>query len=101
MHKKLPVAVRWHGRGGQGVVTASRVLATAALKGGYFLQSLPDFGAERSGAPIAAYTRISETPPVDRGPVYDPDALNISTSTCPISDEFQPHHEKPRHVSDR
>jgi pyruvate ferredoxin oxidoreductase gamma subunit len=77
MQKQLPIEVRWHGRGGQGVVTASRILATAALKGGYYLQSLPDFGAERSGAPIAAYTRISETPPIDRGPVYEPDAVII------------------------
>ncbi len=81
MHRTLPVAVRWHGRGGQGVVTASRILATAALKGGYYLQSLPDFGAERSGAPIAAYTRISETPPIDRGPVYDPDAVIVLDSS--------------------
>tara|TARA_B100000959_G_C14996519_1_gene630484 strand:- start:8681 stop:9280 length:600 start_codon:yes stop_codon:yes gene_type:complete len=74
---QLPIEVRWHGRGGQGVVTASRILASAALKGGYYLQSLPDFGAERSGAPIAAYTRISETPPIDRGPVYEPDAVIV------------------------
>ena len=72
MQKKLPVEVRWHGRGGQVVVTASRKLATAALKGGYYFQSLPDFGAERSVALIAAYTRISKPPPVDRGPVPNP-----------------------------
>jgi 2-oxoacid:acceptor oxidoreductase gamma subunit (pyruvate/2-ketoisovalerate family) len=77
LEKRLPIEVRWHGRGGQGVVTASRILASAALKGGYYLQSLPDFGAERSGAPIAAYTRISETPPIDRGPVYEPDAVIV------------------------
>lgn len=77
MDKRLPNEVRWHGRGGQGVVTASRILASAALKAGYYLQSLPDFGAERSGAPIAAYTRISETPPIDRGPVYETDAVIV------------------------
>ena len=81
MQKQLPIEVRWHGRGGQGVVTASRILATAALKGGYYLQSLPDFGAERSGAPIAAYTRISETPPIDRGPVYEPDTVIVLDSS--------------------
>lgn len=75
MKSKLPLEIRWHGRGGQGVVTASRILATAALNGGYHLQSLPDFGAERSGAPISAYTRISESPPVDRGPITEPDAV--------------------------
>lgn len=81
MQKMLPIAVRWHGRGGQGVVTASRILASAALKGGYYMQSLPDFGAERSGAPIAAYTRISETPPVDRGPVDEPDVVIVLDSS--------------------
>lgn len=81
MQKMLPVAVRWHGRGGQGVVTASRILASAALKGGYYMQSLPDFGAERSGAPIAAYTRISETPPVDRGPVDEPGVVIVLDSS--------------------
>ncbi|MDP6667686.1 MAG: 2-oxoacid:acceptor oxidoreductase family protein [Dehalococcoidia bacterium] len=81
MEKKLPLAIRWHGRGGQGVVTASRILASTALKGGYYLQSLPDFGAERSGAPIAAYTRISETPPVDRGPVDEPDVIIVLDSS--------------------
>jgi pyruvate ferredoxin oxidoreductase gamma subunit len=81
MQKMLPVTVRWHGRGGQGVVTASRILASAALKGGYYMQSLPDFGAERSGAPIAAYTRISETPPVDRGPVDEPGVVIVLDSS--------------------
>ncbi len=68
----LPAEVRWHGRGGQGVVTASRLLATAALEGGYYPQSLPDFGAERSGAPVGAYTRIDDRPPTMRGPVDNP-----------------------------
>jgi len=71
-HELLPIRLRWHGRGGQGVVTASRIIAEAALQAGLYLQSLPDFGAERSGAPIAAHTRIDLAPPVDRGPVTDP-----------------------------
>lgn len=41
------------------------------------MQSLPDFGAERSGAPISAHTRISETPPVDRGPIGEPDVVIV------------------------
>ena len=72
-----PLAIRWHGRGGQGVVTASRILATAALNGGYYMQSLPDFGAERSGAPIAAHTRIDTEPPAERGPIEQPDVVII------------------------
>ncbi|MBI4219687.1 MAG: 2-oxoacid:acceptor oxidoreductase family protein [Chloroflexi bacterium] len=69
---RLPAGVIWHGRGGQGVVTASRLLATAALRAGMYPQSLPEFGAERSGAPLVAYTRIGEAPPILRGPIQDP-----------------------------
>lgn len=58
-------------------MTASRILATAALRAGYYLQSLPDFGAERSGAPISAHTRISKIPPVDRGPIGEPDVVIV------------------------
>jgi pyruvate ferredoxin oxidoreductase gamma subunit len=77
MKPQLPLEIRWHGRGGQGVVTASRILATAGLKAGHYMQSLPDFGAERSGAPIAAHTRIGESPPVERGPIDFPDVVII------------------------
>ncbi len=73
----MPVEIRWHGRGGQGVVTASRMLATAALRAGYYPQSLPDFGAERSGAPVAAYSRIGTEPPTVRGPVTAPTAVVV------------------------
>jgi pyruvate ferredoxin oxidoreductase gamma subunit len=51
--------VRWHGRGGQGVVTASQLLARSALREGKHVQAFPEFGPERMGAPIKAYTRIS------------------------------------------
>jgi pyruvate ferredoxin oxidoreductase gamma subunit len=77
MEFQLPLSVRWHGRGGQGVVTASRILATAALKAGHYMQSLPDFGAERSGAPVAAHTRIDTAPPAERGPIEAPDVVVI------------------------
>ncbi len=52
--------VRWHGRGGQGVVTASQLLARSALREGKYVQAFPEFGPERMGAPIKAYTRISD-----------------------------------------
>lgn len=52
--------VRWHGRGGQGVVTASQLLARSALREGKHVQAFPEFGPERMGAPIKAYTRISD-----------------------------------------
>ncbi|GBD11417.1 Pyruvate synthase subunit PorC [bacterium HR23] len=66
------VEVRWHGRGGQGVVTASNLLAESALLDNLYFQSLPEFGAERSGAPVVAYTRIADTPIPFRFPVQEP-----------------------------
>ena len=78
---RLPFEVRWHGRGGQGAVLASRLLATGALAAGYYLQSLPDFSAERAGAPVAAYTRIDRVPPTVRGPVTEPGAVVVIDPT--------------------
>jgi len=52
--------IRWHGRGGQGVVTASQLLARSAMREGKYVQAFPEFGPERMGAPIKAYTRISD-----------------------------------------
>lgn len=55
-------SIRFHGRGGQGAKTASAVLADAALHKGKYIQSFPEYGAERMGAPIKAFTRISDEP---------------------------------------
>ncbi len=52
--------IRWHGRGGQGAKTASQLLADINLQEGKFVQSFPEYGPERSGAPIKAYNRVSE-----------------------------------------
>lgn len=54
--------VRWHGRGGQGAKTAAQFLAEAALETGRYIQAFPEYGPERAGAPIRAYTRIDEAP---------------------------------------
>lgn len=54
--------IRWHGRAGQGIVTASELLAESALKEDKYFQAFPDYGPERMGAPIRAYTRISNRP---------------------------------------
>ena len=54
------IEVRWHGRGGQGIVTVSRLLAEAALLDGKYIQAFPQFGSERQGAPIIAYSRIDD-----------------------------------------
>jgi len=54
--------IRWHGRAGQGIVTAGELLAEAALQEDRYFQAFPDYGPERMGAPIKAYTRISDEP---------------------------------------
>ena len=56
------IEIRWHARGGQGAVTASKILASAVIREGKYAQSNPDYGAERSGAPLRAYNRVSEDP---------------------------------------
>lgn len=54
--------IRWHGRGGQGVVTAAKLLAASALREGKYFQAFPEYGPERRGAPVQAFTRIDEQP---------------------------------------
>ena len=52
--------VRLHGRGGQGTVTAAELLAISAINEGKFAQAFPSFGAERRGAPVLAFVRLSD-----------------------------------------
>ena len=54
--------IRWHGRGGQGAVTAAKMVAEVALGQHMHFQAFPEYGPERSGAPIVAFTRISSEP---------------------------------------
>jgi len=54
--------IRWHGRGGQGAVTAAKFLAEVALASGKNIQAFPEYGPERMGAPIQAFTRIASSP---------------------------------------
>ncbi len=56
------IEIRWHGRGGQGAVTASKMLAASALRMGKYFQAFPEYGPERRGAPVQAFTRISDEP---------------------------------------
>lgn len=69
--------IRWHGRAGEGVVTASELLAEAAMEEGKFFQAFPEYGSERMGAPIKAYTRISDTPIEVHCPILEPDMIII------------------------
>jgi len=74
-------AVRIHGRGGQGAVTAAEVLSVAAFDEGRHAQAFPTFGSERTGAPVVSFCRIDDRPIRLREPITDPDALIIQDAT--------------------
>jgi pyruvate ferredoxin oxidoreductase gamma subunit len=69
--------VRLHGRGGQGVVSAAQLIADAAVLEGKYVQAFPEFGAERSGAPIAAYARVSDGPIEIHSFIRSPDVVVV------------------------
>ncbi len=73
--------IRIHGRGGQGAVVASRLLALAFFKEGKWVQSFPTFGAERRGAPVAAFTRVDGKPIRLRCGIREPDVLLVLDPT--------------------
>jgi len=76
--------IRFHGRGGQGAVVASIVLASAFFKEGKFVQAFPSFGAERRGAPVVAFTRVSDEEIRERFGIYKPDCLIILDSSLTL-----------------
>ena len=77
--------IRFHGRGGQGMKTASRILGTAFFVEGYEIQDAPRYGAERRGAPIFAYVRASHAPINERGIITQPDLVIVADdSLIPI-----------------
>ena len=71
------ISVRFHGRGGQGAVIASKLLATALFKEGWQVQAFPTFGAERTGAPVAAFLRADHKPITAHYQVYQPDHVIV------------------------
>ena len=71
------IEIRFHGRGGQGAVTASRVLAIAAFHEGHHSQSIPMYGTERRGAPVTAFVRIGEKSRMIRSLVHEPDYVVV------------------------
>ncbi len=72
------LAIRFHGRGGQGAKTASRIVGTAAFLEGFVAQDSPIYGAERRGAPVSAFTRIAKDPIRERGIISRPDLVVIA-----------------------
>jgi pyruvate ferredoxin oxidoreductase gamma subunit len=69
--------IRWHARAGQGAKTASQVLALALLRSGRYVQAFPDYGPERSGPPMRAYTRLDDRPIRVRYGVTEPDLVVV------------------------
>jgi len=73
--------IRFHGRGGQGAKTAAALLAEVANDQGKFVQSFPEYGAERQGAPIKAFTRISDNPIRIHSGVINPNIVVVVDPT--------------------
>ncbi len=85
MQEKGRYEVIIHGRGGQGAKTSAEVLVQAAVKEGKFVQAFPEFGPERSGAPMRTFVRISNDPIRNREPVVDPDCVLVLDETIVFS----------------
>jgi len=77
--------IRWHGRGGQGAKTAAAMVAEVAVDAGKYAQAAPEYGAEREGAPIRAYTRISDRPIRVHDAIYYPDIVMVLDDTLLVS----------------
>jgi pyruvate ferredoxin oxidoreductase gamma subunit len=96
MELKEPIAIRLHGRGGQGAVTLAEIVAQAAISEGKYAQAFPSFGPERRGAPVQAYIRIDDNNPIrnragvvfpDIVVVLDPGLLNIVNVTAGLKED--------------
>jgi 2-oxoacid:acceptor oxidoreductase gamma subunit (pyruvate/2-ketoisovalerate family) len=75
------VEIRFHGRGGQGTVVASKILADAIAKEGNWVQAYPEFGVERRGSPVVAFIRIDNKPIYDKSRIYAPDHVVVVDPT--------------------
>jgi pyruvate ferredoxin oxidoreductase gamma subunit len=73
--------IRFHGRGGQGMKTASRVLGSAFFRAGFEVQDAPRYGAERRGAPVFAHVRADRRPIAERGNIAEPDLVVVADDT--------------------
>jgi pyruvate ferredoxin oxidoreductase gamma subunit len=69
--------IRWHARAGQGAKTAAQLLALALLRTGKSVQAFPEYGPERRGAPLRAYTRVSDRPIRRHDAVTEPDLVVV------------------------
>ena len=72
------IQIRWHGRGGQGAITAAKIVASAAFASGYDgVVMAPTFGTERRGAPVMTSLKISKTKIYDLSPIETPDIVVV------------------------
>ena len=69
--------IRWHARAGQGAKTAAQLLALASLRDGRSVQAFPEYGPERRGAPLRAYTRLSDRPIRRHDAITEPDVVVV------------------------
>jgi len=76
----MPLEIRVHGRGGQGGVTCAKLIAAVYARTGLYVQTFGDYGAERSGAPVRAFTRVDHVSIKNRNKVYNPDHLLVLDS---------------------
>jgi len=75
------IEIRFHGRGGQGAVTAANILAEACFKEGKDVQAFPMFGVERRGAPVTAFLRVDDRPIRIKSQIYNPDIVAVLDTT--------------------
>lgn len=77
MQTKKRYEVIIYGRGGQGAKTTAEIIVQAAVKMGKYVQAFPEYGPERSGAPIRTFVRISDEPIRTHEPIWEPDFVLI------------------------
>ena len=86
--------IRWHARAGQGAKTASQILALALLRSGKGVQAFPEYGPERRGAPLRAFTRIADRPIRRHDAITDPDVVVVLEPSlvreASVADGLQP-----------
>lgn len=75
------IEIRWHGRGGQGAKTAALLFAEACLGAGKYIQAFPEYGPERTGAPVQSFNRISDEPITIHSSVQAPSVVVILDPT--------------------
>ncbi|MBW3003703.1 2-oxoacid:acceptor oxidoreductase family protein [Candidatus Woesearchaeota archaeon] len=78
------IEIRLHGRGGQGVKKAAQILGRAGFLAGYYVQDFALYGAERKGAPLTSFVRLSKIPIRTRGHIFHPDYIIILDDTVDL-----------------